>query len=452
MMLIMQTNGSKTPLEQHPTVKRLRLTPAPTKTPLTLARLRELALEAGADDAGIVSVDHPDLAEELPHLQRALPSVRSVVALVLGTHREDIRSPARSVANGEFHRAGGELDAVAARLAQALSRLGHPSLNPPMAFPMEMDEFPGRTWVVSHKKVAVAAQLGRMGLHRSVIHPRLGSFILLASVLTEAEVTEAPEPLDYDPCVSCKLCVAACPVGAIEPDGAFRFSACYDHNYREFMTGFGDLLEEVAESKDRQELRERVPIAESASIWQSLSYKPSYKAAYCIAVCPAGEDVMRPFLEQRAEFLRSVVKPLTEKVEPVYVVAGSDAERHVQKRFPHKRLRVVRSSLRSTSARGFFRSLPLVFQRGPAKDLRAIFHFELHDDAPVHATVRICEGTLEVVDGLIGEPDVFVQASAEVWLDIVTKKRNAVWAVLTGRLKTRGDRALLERFAACFPR
>lgn len=107
-----------------------------------------------------------------------------------------------------------------------------------MAFPMEMSEFPGRTWIVSHKRVAVAAQLGKMGLHRSVIHPRLGSFVLLGTVLTAAEAESAPAPLTFDPCISCKLCVAACPVGAIEPDGAFRFSACYDHNYREFMTGF----------------------------------------------------------------------------------------------------------------------------------------------------------------------------------------------------------------------
>ena len=40
-----------------------------------------------------------------------------------------------------------------------------------MGFPMEMDRFPGKIWVVSHKRVAVAAGLGRMGIHRNVIHP-----------------------------------------------------------------------------------------------------------------------------------------------------------------------------------------------------------------------------------------------------------------------------------------
>ena len=35
--------------------------------------------------------------------------------------------------------------------------------------------------------------------------------------------------------------MAACPVGAIAPNGDFNFSACYTHNYREFMGGFTEL-------------------------------------------------------------------------------------------------------------------------------------------------------------------------------------------------------------------
>jgi ferredoxin len=337
-------------------------------------------------------------------------------------------------------------------VAAALSAKGHRTINPAMAFPMEMEDFPGRSWIVSHKRVAVAAQLGRMGLHRSVIHPRFGSFVLLGTVITAAEVRGQPAALTYDPCVDCKLCVAACPVGAIEPEGGFRFSACYDHNYREFMTGFTDFVEEVVESGDRQEFRDRVPLGEAMSTWQSLAYKPSYKAAYCIAVCPAGEDVLGGFIDRRAEHLRTVMKPLTERDETVYVVAGSDAEAYVKKRFPHKRVRVVRSSLRPTDARAFFRAIPLTFQRGPATGWRATFHFDLTGTEAVRATVRIDDGALTVDDGLVGDADITVRADGRLWMDIVTKRRNPVLAVITGRLKLKGDRALLDRFAACFPR
>jgi epoxyqueuosine reductase QueG len=105
-----------------------------------------------------------------------------------------------------------------------------------MGFPMEVDRFPDRKiWVVSHKPVAVAAGLGRMGIHRNVIHPRFGNFILLGMVLIDAEVSAYDHPIDYNPCLEYMLCVAACPVGAISSDSHFNFSACYTHNYREFL-------------------------------------------------------------------------------------------------------------------------------------------------------------------------------------------------------------------------
>ncbi|MDQ0960690.1 ferredoxin [Streptomyces sp. B4I13] len=65
---------------------------------------------------------------------------------------------------------------------------------------------------MAHKTVAVAAGLGVMGLHRNVIHPKFGSFVLLVTVLVDAEVSEYGQALDYNPCIDCKLCVAACPV------------------------------------------------------------------------------------------------------------------------------------------------------------------------------------------------------------------------------------------------
>ncbi|MCY3003521.1 MAG: SCP2 sterol-binding domain-containing protein [Planctomycetota bacterium] len=441
-------------LDTHPSVLAVRQRPAAAAhRSLSLAELRALALEAGADDVSAVSLDHPELAEEKPHALAAMPSARSFIALVQRTLPSDIRSPKRSVANHEFHGTGRELDEIARRLAQELTARGHAAMNPPMAFPMEMSEFPGRTWIVSHKRVAVAAQLGRMGLHRNVIHPRLGSFVLLGTVLTSAEFEDEPPQLAFDPCVDCRLCVAACPVGAIEPDGGFRFSACYDHNYREFMSGFSDFVEQVVESDDKQDFRERVPLNETVSTWQSLAYGPNYKAAYCIAVCPAGEDVLGPFLSSRAGFLDDVVRPLTERVETVYAVRGSDAAAHVVKRFPHKRLRLVQSSLRPTDARAFFRALPLLFQRGPARGWTATFHFELTGEQAVRATVRIDDGTLQVDEGVLnGVPDLRVETEGTLWIDVVNRRRNPVLATLAGRLKLRGDRGLLERFSACFPR
>jgi ferredoxin len=133
---------------------------------------------------------------------------------------------------------------------------------------MGMDSFnSGKLWVVSHKPVAVAAGLGQMGIHRNVIHPRFGNFILLGTVLLDTDATAYDQPLASNLCLECKLCVAECPTGAIAPDGHFNFSACNTHNYRELMDGFTEWVEQVADSKNALDYQRRVADPESASMW-----------------------------------------------------------------------------------------------------------------------------------------------------------------------------------------
>jgi epoxyqueuosine reductase len=300
------------------------------------AWLRELCLAAGADDAAVVSLDHADLAGERDHALAALPGTRSLVAMAFRMNRDNCRSPARSVANQEFHQADEHANHAARGVTQALQDAGYRALNPSVGFPQEMDRYPGRIWVVAHKTVAVAAGLGVMGLHRNVIHPKFGSFVLLATVLVDAEVSEYGQALDYNPCIDCKLCVAACPIGAIGKDGAFDALGCATHNYREFMSGFTDWVQTVADSRDAADYRSRVTDSESASMWQSLASPPGYKSGYCVAVCPAGEDVLGPYLDDRKTFMDTVLRPLQEKMETLYVLPGSPAQAHAQRRFPHK--------------------------------------------------------------------------------------------------------------------
>src|SRR6476620_4832154 len=290
-------------LAEHPTVRRFRESNSPglaeSPKPLDAAWLRQLCLDSRADDAGLVEISRPALDDQRDDILRYFPPTKTLLGFVCRMNREPIRSPARSVANLEFHHTGDHINEVARQVVATLEKQGVRALNPAMGFPMEMDQFSGKIWVVSHKPVAVAAGLGHMGIHRNVIHEKFGNFILLGTVLIGAEATVYDQPLSYNPCLECKLCVAACPVGAISPDGNFNFSACYTHNYREFMGGFTDWVEQIADSKNAQDYRSRVSDAESASMWQSLSYGANYKAAYCLAVCPAGEDVIGPFLADR---------------------------------------------------------------------------------------------------------------------------------------------------------
>jgi Fe-S-cluster-containing hydrogenase component 2 len=442
-------------LDDHPTVQRVRLKTAPSDPSMSgqidAEWLKQLVLDAGADDVGFVEIGRPALDDQREDIVKAFPHTKTLISFVVRMNREAIRTPARSVSNTEFHHSGDEVNDVARSVVRTLEDRGIRAMNPTMGFPMEMDRFPGKVWVVSHKPVAVAAGLGMMGIHRNVIHEKFGNFILLGTILLDAEVSESSHPIDYNPCLECKLCVAACPVGAISPEGDFNFSACYAHNYREFMGGFTDWVEQVADSKNARDYRGRISDAESASMWQSLSYGANYKAAYCLAVCPAGEEVIGPFLTDRKGHLQDIVRPLQEKKETIYINKNSDAEDHVAKRFPHKKIKHVGNTLRPNSIAVFLRGMPNVFQPGKSAGLNATFHFTFTGQEQRQATVVIQDRKLSVQEGRVGRPDLHVTADSQTWIGFLRKERNIVWALLRRKIRLAGPLKLLAAFGKCFP-
>jgi hypothetical protein len=240
-------------------------------------------------------------------------------------------------------------------------------------------------------------------------------------------------------------------VGAIGADGHFDASACYTHNYREFLGGFGDWVEGLAQSRNARDYRKRYSDGETASMWQSLGFGPNYKSAYCMAVCPAGEDVIGPFVSGRKEYLESVVNPLQEKVETVYVVPNSDAETYVARRFPHKRTKRVGNSLRPNSIASFLRYLPHVFQRQRAKGLDGTFHFTFTGEESKKATVVIRDHSIQVDEGHVGKPDLHVRADSRTWVGFLRKERSLLWALVRGKIRIKGRLSLLVAFGRCFP-
>jgi ferredoxin len=349
--------------EDHPTVRSHAKKTQEAPGVVDAALLRNMAHHHGAVDAGIVEIGRPAIEPQRAEILRNYPWTKCLLSFVVRMTREPIRTAPRSVANLEFHRAGHEVDHIAAAIVGDLEERGIRAVNPSMGFPMEMYQAnAGAIWVVSHKPVAVAAGLGHMGIHRNLIHPKFGNFVLLGTVLMECEASQYDQPIDFNPCLECKLCVSACPVGAIGPEGSFNFASCYTHNYREFLGGFSDWVEQVADATDALDYRRRVHEIETASLWQSLSHGANYKSAYCLAVCPAGEDVIGPYLDDKQRHLREVVKPLQERPEPVYVVPGSDAEAIASRRFKNKTVKQVAGGLRVRSISGLITYMPHTFQ------------------------------------------------------------------------------------------
>jgi ferredoxin len=316
---------------------------------------------------------------------------------------------------------------------------------------MDLDQWPGKMWPVSHKPIAVAAGLGHLGHNRNLLHPRFGNFILLDTIAVDLQTTDYDSPLDFNPCIECKLCAAVCPVGAIGNDGNFQFSNCFTHNYRDRLGGFSDWVENIVSSKTVRDYRKKVADPDTVSMWQSLSYGICNKSSYCLAVCPAGEERIGLYLADRQSYIQQVVKPLQNKNESVYVIPGSDSEAHVAKRYPHKTLKHVGNGLRPKSAQNFFDSLPVVFQRDQAEGMNVTYHFTFTGEENCEATVIIRNKTVEVKEGHVDTPNLHVTADTRTWLDFLAKEKKLVLALLQRKIRIKGSPRLMQKFANCFP-
>lgn len=87
------------------------------------------------------------------------------------------------------------------------------------------EEFPGsqfRSFVdtapILERELAALAGLGWQAKNTMMIHPRLGSWLLLGGIATTLPVVPPPEQdVPTDRCGTCTRCIDACPTGAITP-------------------------------------------------------------------------------------------------------------------------------------------------------------------------------------------------------------------------------------------
>jgi ferredoxin len=400
--------------------------PPPAPLRLTAMQLRKLCQESGADDAGFVELDRAALAAQRDIAERLLPGARTLVSLVIATNRDNLRAPPRSVANSAFHHDGERLAAAAHDIARVLRGLGVRAVATTVGFPMEAGRWTsGPLWEIAHKPVAVEAGLGHMGINRNVIHPRFGNFVLLDTIVIDAELDAYDAPLDYNPCADCNLCVAACPVGAISRTDDFDFFACLNHNYREFLGGFADWADTLAEAASSEAYRTKYRENETVSMWQSLGFGPQYKSAYCMAVCPAGEDVIGAYLRDRRGYVATHVRPLRARPESVYVQSGTRAER-VAARNPAKQVRYIDYKVGVASVDNVLRGLQHMFDgtRASLSGTTILCVIEA-DTATRELVLTVQNGSLSVLHAGPGTPIQHGEQSATVsgplsaWMDLL---------------------------------
>jgi ferredoxin len=186
---------------------------------LTVA-VKEKALSLGAHLVGIAPMKRMENAPPDLHPKRLLPEAQSLISMAYRINRGVQQLHLRGSSPMSFSRFAGlepkvRLDEMALDLANFLEDLDYISLPIPANQYFSQEKGVGE---ISHKHVAMAAGIGRLGRGGFLVTPQYGGAVQLITILTTAPLL--PDAMmEEDPCDGCpQPCVSICPVQAIPKD------------------------------------------------------------------------------------------------------------------------------------------------------------------------------------------------------------------------------------------
>jgi hypothetical protein len=110
-------------------------------------------------------------------------------------------------------------------------------------------------------------------------------------------------------------------------------------------------------------------------------------------------------------------------------------------------LRPMRDQLRPAMV---FQGLPMAFNPDRARGLKATYRFDITGKDGGTWTVRIADGSCEVIEGADGNADWRLELDADTWIDISTGELMGQEAFMLGRVTVEGDPTFGIRFDELF--
>ncbi len=104
---------------------------------------------------------------------------------------------------------------------------------------------------------------------------------------------------------------------------------------------------------------------------------------------------------------------------------------------------------RPTSIGSFLNGVKLLFNPEKADGLTLTIHFVFTGEEQRSATIAIVDKKIIVQEGLHGAAGLHVRADAATWVGILNEEVSPLKALLTRKLRFRGNPAYLNKFKSC---
>jgi epoxyqueuosine reductase QueG len=187
--------------------------------------LKQFARDLGADLFGVADI--AQIKKDFMISSRLLEKLNSAVCIGMrlsaGVLAEIETHPTRLYFH-HYKTTNAALDQAALKIAAFIQRKGYLSLPVPAS---QIVDWQNQKAHLSHKKIGELAGLGWIGRNNLLVNKKFGSQFRLVTILSNMPL-KIDKPV-VSACADCRMCIAACPCGAIKEEvSAFDYRACFE--------------------------------------------------------------------------------------------------------------------------------------------------------------------------------------------------------------------------------
>jgi len=177
---------------------------------------------------------------------------------------------------------------ICVKISRFLEKNGYRGLIIPAYLPVEMSyETLGLKGDLNLKLVAAEAGLGSRGISDLLITPNYGPRVRLFGVITDADLQPTPKN-EKTYCTNCKMCIEACPSGAISETGC-NPRLCSPYSMKHGLLQILQFISELEKEPSKVKMFKKLRGMKMWNFWQALSQGSYYECFMCIQSCPVGK-------------------------------------------------------------------------------------------------------------------------------------------------------------------